>query len=156
LVTVSWKNPEDMTDITYNIYKNNVLIVENYADTLYSETIDYEKVFQWCIETVCEYGNSDKKCVSNETCIVNIDEIEFNDMYLFFPNPANDRLTIKSQILPLPDTKIELLNITGSFISSHIFTDNEAHISLEGLPNGIYFVRIQTDGKTVINKIVKQ
>jgi hypothetical protein len=48
------------------------------------------------------------------------------------------------------------LNINGSLISSHVFTGKEAHISLERLPSGIYFVRIQNETETIARKIVKQ
>jgi hypothetical protein len=68
LVTISWKKPEGTTDFTYNIYKNDVLIIENYPDTSYSETIDFEEEFEWCIETVCKIGNSEKRCIKNKIC----------------------------------------------------------------------------------------
>ena len=86
---------------------------------------------------------------------IEINEMRLTDIYTFFPNPAYDRITIKSQILPPFDTKIELLNVNGSLISIHIFTYNEAHISLEGLSNGIYIVRISGNDYSVSKKIIK-
>jgi subtilisin family serine protease len=156
LVTIAWKKPEETTGIiNYNIFKDNLLIIENYSDTIYSETIDFEKVFEWCIATVCKNETSEKECVQNETCTVSITETDLNDMFLFFPNPAYNKLTIKSQTSQLPNTKIELLNINGTFISSHVFINNEANIALEGLSSGVYFVRIQTENGVIIKKFVK-
>ena len=154
LVTINWKTPEGMTDITYNIYKDDVLVAENYSDTVYSETIDFEEVFEWCIETVCENGISEKECAGNELCKVSINEIE-DGLYTFFPNPAYNKLTVKSQILPLPDTKVELLNVNGSLISVYAFSDSEVQIPLEELPNGIYFIRILNGNHNYTKKIVK-
>ncbi|MCL2290243.1 MAG: S8 family peptidase [Bacteroidetes bacterium] len=155
LVTISWKAPENIIYPKYNIYKDNVLVAENYTDTLYSEIIDLEEMLEWCVETICEDENPEKICMSNEICKLKVNEMELKDVYTLFPNPVYDRITVKSQILPSSDTKIELLNIYGSLISSHIFTDNEALISLEGLPNGIYFVRIFGNDSWITKKIVK-
>jgi hypothetical protein len=157
LVTITWENPESATGIAYNIYKDNILIAENYIGTFYLETIDFEKIFEWCIETICETGNSSKICIENEIC--NLDTVGIKqykyDTYVLFPNPAYDKLTIKSQILPSPHTKVELLNANGLLISSHAFSDIEVYISLEGLPSGIYFVKISGKDYSISKKIVK-
>jgi hypothetical protein len=155
LVSIFWERLENITDFTFNIYKNEALIEENYSDTSYSETIDFEEMFEWCIETVCEHGNSEKKCITNEICPVSIHEINTNDIYTFFPNPMYDKLFIRSKTRPLPDAKIELLNVNGSVISVHNFTENEVIISLEGAPSGIYFINILNGNQQHTQKIIK-
>jgi len=86
---------------------------------------------------------------------LNICEPLIDDVYVFFPNPVYDKLTVKSKIVLPSDTKIELLNIKGSLISSHNFTGNETQISLESLPSGVYFVRILSNNYSSTKKVIK-
>jgi len=155
LVTITWEASDGISGAMYNVYKDDVLVAEIHLNNTYSESIEFDEIFEWCIETVCEQENSERKCITNEVCRVGINETEPNNVYLFFPNPAHDRLTVKSQTLPPSNAKIELLNINGALISTHFFTDNEAQISLENVPSGIYFVRIQTEKEVITRKVVK-
>jgi hypothetical protein len=96
-----------------------------------------------------------KNAIQEIDRMLNVTEIEINDGYILFPNPANDKVTIRSQSLSSSDTKIELLNINGSLISSHFFADNETYISLEGLSSGTYLIRISGGNNSVTKKIIK-
>ena len=65
-----------------------------------------------------------------------------------YPNPVKDRLTVKAENLQL----VEVYNLVGQLVT----TSTSSVIDLGGLNEGIYFVRVTSEGKTVTKRIVKQ
>ena len=65
-----------------------------------------------------------------------------------YPNPVKDRLTVKAENLQL----VEVYNLVGQLVT----TSTSSVIDLGGLNEGIYFVRVTSEGKTVAKRIVKQ
>ncbi|MEA3480261.1 MAG: T9SS type A sorting domain-containing protein [Bacteroidota bacterium] len=70
-----------------------------------------------------------------------------------YPNPTNDRITIKSNKLI---NHIEIFSSGGELLFSKEFNNAMTTLSLAGYTNGIYFVRIKVGGKEVTRKVVKQ
>ena len=67
------------------------------------------------------------------------------DMY---PNPVRDRLTVKAANLQ----SIEVYNLVGQ----QVLVSTSDIVDMGDLNQGIYFVRINADGKTVTKRVVKQ
>lgn len=73
------------------------------------------------------------------------------------PNPASDRI-----VITFPDTEVKnifdvkLYNLTGKLISEETMTRGFGDISLENLPDGLYFVKINSGEKQVVKKIIKR
>ena len=65
-----------------------------------------------------------------------------------YPNPTKDRLTVKAENLQ----SVEVYNLVGQLVT----TSTSSVIDLGGLNEGIYFVRVTSEGKTVAKRIVKQ
>ena len=65
-----------------------------------------------------------------------------------YPNPVKDRLTVKAENLQL----VEVYNLVGQLVT----TSTSSVIDLGGLNEGIYFVRVTSEGKAVTKRIVKQ
>ena len=65
-----------------------------------------------------------------------------------YPNPVKDRLTVKAENLEL----VEVYNLVGQLV----MTSSAAVIDFGDLNQGIYFVRVMADGKTVTKRVVKQ
>ncbi|OYU97076.1 MAG: hypothetical protein CFE21_01955 [Bacteroidetes bacterium B1(2017)] len=65
-----------------------------------------------------------------------------------YPNPANSNLTIlcKSKIL-----SVDLMDVQGKLISNF---ENQNSIDISAVPNGLYFVSVQTENGRAIKKIV--
>lgn len=72
-------------------------------------------------------------------------EIEVVSLY---PNPVKDRLTVKAEGLQ----SVEVYNLVGQ----QVMFSTVALIDLGGLNQGVYFVRVTAEGKTVTKRIVKQ
>jgi HYR domain/Secretion system C-terminal sorting domain/Calx-beta domain len=101
----------------------------------------------------------------NDNLIV-VNEIDSNSKegsqveYILYPNPAGESVSIK---IPVSDqaTNIQFVNQLGIPIGKQIsfLTPNEAasihEISLQGIDNGMYFLRIETAGqREVVRKLV--
>ena len=65
-----------------------------------------------------------------------------------YPNPVKDRLNVKAENLQT----VEVYNLMGQLV----MTATNPVMDLDDLNQGIYFVRITADGKTVTKRIVKQ
>ena len=65
-----------------------------------------------------------------------------------YPNPVKDRLTVKAENLQ----SVEVYNLMGQ----QVMAATTPIIDFGSLNQGIYFVRVKADGKTVTERIVKQ
>ena len=70
------------------------------------------------------------------------------DDIAMYPNPLRDRLTVKAEKLQ----SVEIFNLVGQLV----LTSTSSVIDFGGLNEGIYFVRVTAEGKTVTKRIVKQ
>ncbi|MBL7909871.1 MAG: T9SS type A sorting domain-containing protein [Bacteroidia bacterium] len=73
---------------------------------------------------------------------------------LIYPNPATNSLNINSEIII---TKAEVLNSTGQIVitKNDINTINTA-LDVSELPEGIYFLQLQTEQGSITKKVIKE
>ncbi|MBN2612721.1 MAG: T9SS type A sorting domain-containing protein [Bacteroidales bacterium] len=69
-----------------------------------------------------------------------------------YPNPVNDKLTIKSDELI---TRVSVYNIQGSEVVTRIVNGYTIDLPVNELKAGIYFVKVQSGKNTIMSKIVK-
>lgn len=70
------------------------------------------------------------------------------DVMSFYPNPANEQLTIKSGMLDLDKAQIRMFDSRGGMISNLILSPENNHtynLDLRSFEAGIYFVQVITD-----------
>ena len=65
-----------------------------------------------------------------------------------YPNPATDVLSVDASNV----TSISVYSLTGQRVAESVNSD---HIDVSALQPGIYFARVQADGKTFMDKFVK-
>ncbi|HRC33138.1 MAG TPA: T9SS type A sorting domain-containing protein [Bacteroidia bacterium] len=86
---------------------------------------------------------------------VGISEIANTTNANVFPNPATDKIFVKTNNA----TQYEIVNVTGQSIAKQqiVYTGANLTIDVRNLQSGIYFLRlIQNDGTLSTNKFVKQ
>jgi FtsP/CotA-like multicopper oxidase with cupredoxin domain/PKD repeat protein len=81
-----------------------------------------------------------------------INEIK-NEWIRNYPNPASDEITI---IMNRPSTEISLLNVLGQELMKIIPQDNTISLPLSGIPSGVLFVCITSNGNKYYKRIVKR
>ena len=70
------------------------------------------------------------------------------DAIALYPNPVKDRLMVKAENLQ----SVEIYNLVGQ----QVLVSTSDVVDMGVLNQGIYFVRINADGKTVTKRVVKQ
>lgn len=71
---------------------------------------------------------------------------------LLYPNPTRDRLNVVADDLQ----QVVLFDCCGRVIRRVEASSSSLELSLQGLPNGVYFVRLTTSDASGVRKVVKQ
>ena len=85
--------------------------------------------------------------VINDLAHSDVSENE-EEVVSLYPNPVKDRLMVKAENLQ----SVEIYNLVGQQVMVSTFDI----VDMGSLNQGIYFVRINADGKTVTKRVVKQ
>ncbi len=98
----------------------------------------------------------ERKILTNKTLCSNVHELVEDNNFLIFPNPAKEYLYI-SKPINLIIKNISIYSITGQqkYIQANNFEENLFKIDLRNYHQGNYIIKIQTDKKEYIKKIIK-
>ena len=105
----------------------------------------------WLEEINNPYGYS-VRCICDGTTKIEDEKInEFNKI-LIYPNPSNGKFIIKGKNFK----SIELINEIGQVVyrKSVSENNNQNFIDISNKPNGIYFVKISTNEKLIMKKLI--
>ncbi|MEO1655248.1 MAG: T9SS type A sorting domain-containing protein, partial [Bacteroidota bacterium] len=75
-----------------------------------------------------------------------------------YPNPTHDWVFLENKNLASNSRPalISLIGGNGTILKTHLMEEDKESISLKGLPGGIYFLRIQLQGRQELLRIIKQ
>lgn len=104
-------------------------------------------IYENSVNTTSLYSNTIYSDLTSE--IVEITD----DQFIIYPNPINSSFTIITQHQV---EEITLVDAVGNGIPILKTSPNEFKLKNNNLPSGIYFVKIEVNGKSSINKIVKE
>lgn len=98
-------------------------------------------------DSTSSYVSTQQECnnLGNETFII-------NDEITIYPNPTNGILNINSNINSI--TKVIIYDILGKVVLER--SNNFEQLNISNLTNGLYLVKISTENKTVVKKIMKK
>ncbi|MBA3666000.1 MAG: T9SS type A sorting domain-containing protein [Bacteroidetes bacterium] len=112
----------------------------------------------YCFYSSVPNGETDKNFSDNEICApfnfpTGVNEIPIlNSQPILSPNPFDNVLKITSN----DEIKtIEIFNSTGQFLKKYLINDKTAVLTELRMPQGIYILRISTNEKEIIKKVVK-
>lgn len=87
--------------------------------------------------------------------IVGIDEENFNEKIVLFPNPSNGKFLLMAN--NIKDSHFEITDVLGNRILRSEIKNETTEMDLSDYKSGIYFVRItDSKGSFVVKKIVKE
>ncbi len=72
---------------------------------------------------------------------------EIYSQILIYPNPASDKLNVKGKSL----TDVEVFNTMGQRVLSQQVSEDSVQLELDGLSNGVYFVRVRMENGAVVS-----
>lgn len=84
---------------------------------------------------------------------LSLQENTFLDSFSLFPNPVSEELTIVSNINSYQSS---IYNLLGQKISTTIDQHGNTTIDYTNFPKGIYFLKLETEEKSVVFKIIKK
>lgn len=105
---------------------------------------------------LCAHEMEDLIYINNfyNTCLITyVDIPEINKMMInIYPNPAFNEITVDGENI----NQVSLYDLKGNIISDVPKANNSIKIDVSGLTSGIYIIRIQTNKKVIVKKIIKQ
>ncbi|WP_298350487.1 M14 family zinc carboxypeptidase [uncultured Dokdonia sp.] len=81
-----------------------------------------------------------------------VENVNFKAGFELFPNPVKNLLTVRTS---LGSYTSSVYNVLGQEVSNATVQQGNAFIDYTGLPDGIYFLRLETEENSAIFKIVK-
>lgn len=88
--------------------------------------------------------------------VAGIKEIQLASSFVLYPNPANDKLILQSDIFNAADITPVIYDLTGkSIITSFQKQGNRLTFNINQLTSGIYWVKFNINGTLVSKKFVK-
>jgi hypothetical protein len=98
----------------------------------------------------------------NGVCSVigSILDVNSSDNVAIYPNPTNSKITLTFENVDARLMKVEIVSITGQVLFTE--TKNQFHgkfqqeIDMNKFAQGVYFVRIVTDGNSITKKVIKE
>lgn len=96
--------------------------------------------------------------ITNDAVTVFEAELSLNDpvlsnMISVYPNPAKDIVNISSEVTI---KSYELFDVSGRLVKTGIVNQTEVSINLNQQNSGIYFLRINTENGSILNKIIRE
>jgi ELWxxDGT repeat protein len=73
-----------------------------------------------------------------------------------YPNPVSDKLIIEFKVNPNNSCNFMINNLDGKEVISGSLTETKNEIDVSGIPQGIYFIKIISDNKIGLIKIVRE
>ena len=104
----------------------------------------------------CGNGNLSDWSNSITATTTNVGIENFTDLKVtLFPNPAREYVDIRIDC-NANVTAMEVFDVYGKLINTVNVIDNLTRINVNGLADGMYFVRVTTDNGTVTKTFVKK
>lgn len=94
---------------------------------------------------------------SSKSSITNVNQTN-KAKTIIYPNPFNDKISIKINEINLKDVEIQLINSLGQTVYNNKYGlfNNEININTSSLPVGLYHCKVSSGRKIIsINKIIK-
>ena len=89
---------------------------------------------------------------------VDVTTLELSDsQFRAFPNPANDYIWVEFFKTRPDAVRLELVDIMGRVVARQVIDNTgliRTNFSLDGLHNGLYLVRLETDTGYAVNKVL--
>jgi len=140
-------NPTGGTDINDGSTSLNHTIIGLTNGTSYS----------FLVKAINPVGCSSFSVASNSiTIATGITNLDDGVKIVVFPNPCHGRFTVRFSEIPISESRIEVLNLSGRKVTSQIITGISQEIDLFGQAPGMYFVKSILGSIEKIDKLVIQ
>lgn len=89
--------------------------------------------------------------------ILSTSKMAENALMTVFPNPVNDLLTLKTDLLQIKNQNYQVFNLQGKMMKEEVIHSDETVINTQDLPEGVYLFNVLTSGQLLKSfKIIKK
>jgi hypothetical protein len=154
----------DLTLVEINDANNTTAAYTYHSDSPASAENELETSVVSPEETKNYYilGTTESGCTNELEVTVKVYETDptkiphlADDEISIYPNPANDKLYIKSENKSLNINTIEIISTEGKIIKSFENPKNKNEIDIQDLKKGLYVFRITTDNQIIKKSFIK-
>jgi hypothetical protein len=78
--------------------------------------------------------------------VTSVEDINAENIFTVYPNPASGEVGVFVNSFP-GEKNLVVSDLTGRKILSYEFSGDEFHFSTDGITSGIYFLRMESDGR---------
>ena len=151
---ITWEAPEKNNPTGYNIYVNNQLVANNTTELSHSVAKEDDL---YIVEVVALYGDKKSVGIINTSFVMEDDETNlisnYENDFEIYPNPVNDKINIVTEEIV---EDIVVYDIYGRHqVSKTPSLQGNLTIDLSDLKSGIYFVKIRTEKRDIVKRIIK-
>ena len=79
---------------------------------------------------------------------------KYSSSVIIYPNPANTQITIETH--PISKGQLTICNLNGQEIMQQQLFNSKTQLDISSLSNGVYLVKVVSDGRIEVKKIVKE
>jgi len=114
------------------------------------------KLFHFKSDVVYALTNQDSlyKTPFTPTPDTSIDSKDVYSELILYPNPASDQINLNYPTIT-QESSIEIFDALGRKIYVQALVGNKTTLALKKLPDGVYFLRAQYNGNTLLKKFIK-
>lgn len=81
-------------------------------------------------------------------------EEENDNRFIVYPNPSSDVINIRTEVGAKKPDSYQLINYLGEIVSQEKINSTHHTVSVRNIPSGIYFLKLETEGKISSKKII--
>ena len=159
-IHVEWQAPEDRVPDSYTLFvydmiANDTTILTGMTETVYETlySIDgTDKIFQ--VKAVYPECESDFALTANGEDFVRFTSLSVSELDAsvnLYPNPTSGLLTIEAEHM----NAVGLYNLVGQCLMGKTAENDNVILNLNGLLEGVYFVKVTTSQGSIVKKVVK-
>lgn len=153
--TTGWQSGPVASSYNINsVFGMSFALGQRYKLTYEVRNPQQTKVFYFRYKTCVAIGIGDDKRTGRLKAPSNTDAVEEASIY---PNPTNGQFFLEIKQEDDVVKNVEVLDLLGkTVVARQVIQNNKMSIDLSGQENGIYLIRIISDGKSSIQKVIKQ
>ena len=148
-VTLSWL-PALMAN-RYEVYRNGVLLADNLTESLYLDaTAQQNQTYCYTVVGRNDFLTSNE---SNRVCVdwATMEVQDHETTARLYPVPAREEVTVSAEGLQ----QVTVYHLTGQVVLRQAASSHQVTLSIANLPQGTYFVEIQTEKGNLTEKLLK-
>jgi len=149
---ISKPEPKEKSLLGYNIYRNSVKI-NSYPISSTSFTDEDLSSGTYQYEVTAKYSDGESDPTNLEEVTIYFTGIEnlSEEQIKIYPSPAETEINIEANTLI---NSITIIDICGKIIYSECPKRDKIKVNVSKFIKGLYFVRLQTENKTISRKIM--